>query len=67
VVAVSLVCIAIYSKECVIITYYGDIWQKKNSKTLPANMATTEPADFHQPQAQNIYGCFFLQPYVLKT
>ncbi len=26
---------------------------------LPANMAATEPADFHQPQVQNIYGCFF--------
>jgi hypothetical protein len=22
-------------------------------------MAATEPADFHQPQVQNIYGCFF--------
>ncbi len=30
-------------------------------------MAATEPADFHQPQVQNIYGCFFLQPDVLKT
>jgi hypothetical protein len=29
-------------------------------------MAATEPADFHQPQVQNIYGCF-LQPDVLKT
>ncbi len=27
--------------------------------TLPTNMATTEPADFHQPQVQNIYRCFF--------
>ncbi len=27
--------------------------------TLPANMAATEPADFHQTQVQNIYGCFF--------
>ncbi len=26
---------------------------------LPANMAETEPADFHQPQVQNIYGRFF--------
>jgi hypothetical protein len=26
---------------------------------LPANMAATEHADFHQPQVQNIYGCFF--------
>jgi hypothetical protein len=24
---------------------------------LPANMAATEPANFHQPQVQNIYGC----------
>jgi hypothetical protein len=22
-------------------------------------MAGTEPADFHQPQVQSIYGCFF--------
>jgi hypothetical protein len=22
-------------------------------------MAATKPADFHQPQVQNIYGCFF--------
>jgi hypothetical protein len=29
-------------------------------------MAATEPADFHQPQVQNINGCF-LQPDVLKT
>jgi hypothetical protein len=26
---------------------------------VPANMAATEPKDFHQPQVQNIYGCFF--------
>jgi hypothetical protein len=26
---------------------------------LPANVAATEPADFHQPQVQNICGCFF--------
>jgi hypothetical protein len=45
---------------------YGEIWQKNLSNreyitaiTLPANMAATEPADFHQPQVQNIYGCFF--------
>jgi hypothetical protein len=29
------------------------------NKTQPANMAATEPADFHQPQVQNMYGCFF--------
>jgi len=38
-------------------------------------MAATEPADFHQPQVQNIYGCFlqparfedltFCKPYIL--
>jgi hypothetical protein len=46
---------------------YGDIWQKNPSKienkntaiTLPANMDATEPVDLHQPQVQNIYGCFF--------
>ncbi len=27
--------------------------------TFLANVAATEPADFHQPQVQNIYGCFF--------
>jgi hypothetical protein len=27
--------------------------------TLPVIMAATEPADFHQPQVQNIFGCFF--------
>ncbi len=27
--------------------------------TLPANMAAIEPADFHKPQVQNKYGCFF--------
>ena len=40
----------------------GDIWQKTSkieNKTQPANMAATEPADFIQPQVQNIYGCFF--------
>jgi hypothetical protein len=25
---------------------------------LPTNRAATEPADFHQPQVQNLYGCF---------
>jgi hypothetical protein len=30
----------------------------ENKITLPANIAATEPADFHQPQLQNIYGCF---------
>jgi hypothetical protein len=34
---------------------------------LPANMAATEPADFHQPQVQNIYMDVFLQPDVLKN
>jgi hypothetical protein len=29
------------------------------SPLLPANMAATEPADFHQPQVQNIYGYYF--------
>ena len=41
---------------------YGDIWQKTSkieNETQPANMAATEPADFHQPQVQHIYGCFF--------
>ena len=32
---------------------------KIENKTQPANMAAIEPVDFHQPQAQNIYGCFF--------
>jgi hypothetical protein len=32
---------------------------KIENKTQPANMAATEPADFHQPQVQNIYGWFF--------
>jgi hypothetical protein len=41
------------------------IYGKKPSKiekkaiTLPSNMAATEPADFHQPQVQNIFGCLF--------
>ncbi len=35
------------------------IENKTTAITLPANMAATEPADFHQPQLQNIYGCFF--------
>ncbi len=26
---------------------------------LPANMAVTDSADFHQPQVQNIYECYF--------
>ncbi len=34
---------------------YGDRWQKQRTITLPANMAATEPADFHQPQVQNKY------------
>jgi hypothetical protein len=39
---------------------YGKTTLYKNTGiTLPANMAATEPADFHQPQVQNIYGCFF--------
>ncbi len=45
---------------------YGDIWQKTSKIenktqpiTLPGNMAAKEPADFHQPQVQNIHGCFF--------
>ncbi len=42
------------------------IENKTQPITLTANMAATEPADFHQPQVQNIYGCF-LQPDVLKT
>jgi hypothetical protein len=37
----------------------------KHSHPLPANMAATEPADFHQPQVQNMD--VFLQPDVLKT
>jgi hypothetical protein len=32
---------------------------KTENKTQPANMAATEPADFHQPQVQNIYGGYF--------
>ncbi len=42
------------------------IENKTTATTLPANMAATEPADFHQPQVQNIYDVF-LQPDVLKT
>jgi hypothetical protein len=38
---------------------YGKKTSKIENKTQPANMAATEPADFHQPQVQNIYGCFF--------
>jgi hypothetical protein len=33
--------------------------EQNTAITLPANMAATEPADFRQPQVQNIYGCFF--------
>jgi len=32
--------------------------EKNTAITLPANMAATEPADFHQPQVQNINGFF---------
>ncbi len=39
---------------------------KVENKTQPANMAATEPADFHQPQVQNIW-MFFLQLVVFKT
>jgi hypothetical protein len=50
---------------------YGDIWQKKPSKienkTQPANMAATEPADFHTTTSTEYIGMFFLQPDVLKT
>jgi hypothetical protein len=42
-----------------IMVIYGKITSKIENKTQPANMAATEPADFHQPQVQNIYGCFF--------
>ncbi len=38
---------------------YGIKTFKIENKTQPANMAATEPADFHQPQVQNICGCFF--------
>jgi hypothetical protein len=45
---------------------YGKKTSKIENKTqpslclhCPANMAATEPADFHQPQVQSIYGCFF--------
>ncbi len=46
---------------------------KIENKTQPANMAATEPADFHQPQVQHIYGYVFFEdltfrrPDVLKT
>jgi hypothetical protein len=33
---------------------YGKKTSKIENKTQPANMAATEPADFHQPQVQNI-------------
>ncbi len=33
--------------------------KKPNLITFPTSMAATEPADLHQPQVQNIYGCFF--------
>jgi hypothetical protein len=32
---------------------------KIENKTQPANMAAIEPADFHQPQVQNIHMMFF--------
>jgi hypothetical protein len=32
---------------------------KNTAITLLPNMTATKPADFHQPQVQNIYGCFF--------
>jgi hypothetical protein len=38
---------------------YGKKTSKTENNTQPANMAATEPADFHQPQVQNINGCFF--------
>ncbi len=31
----------------------------KHSHHFAANMAATEPADFHQPPVQNINGCLF--------
>jgi hypothetical protein len=37
---------------------YGKKPSKIENKTWPANMAATEPADFHQPQVQNMYGYF---------
>jgi hypothetical protein len=46
---------------------YGKKTTKIENKTHPANMTATESADFHQPQAQNIYGCVFLQPDFLTT
>jgi hypothetical protein len=55
-----------------IMVIYGKKPSKIENKTqpslayMPAYMAATEPADFHQPQVQNIYGCF-LQPDILKT
>jgi hypothetical protein len=38
---------------------HGKKSSKIDNKTQPANMDATEPADFHQPQVQNIYGCIF--------
>jgi hypothetical protein len=34
---------------------YGKKPSKIENKTQPANMAATEPADFHQLQVKNIY------------
>ncbi len=43
---------------------YGDKWQNNPLKerlntAITSIIAATEPVDFHQPQVQNIYGCFF--------